>query len=191
MSPPTSQEQSYLLELARRAIANTLAGSPLNPEALAPAVSSQVLQDPGTAFVTLRLEGNLRGCVGVIRPKPLYQAVAEAAVLAAFQDPRFSPVTSEELPHLEVEISVLSPFFSLCADEVVPGEHGLLVSDGVRRGLLLPQVAREMGWTRERFLEEACLKAGLAPTAWRGETRLEAFTALVFSDAVASHKPRP
>ncbi len=91
---------------------------------------------------------------------------------------------------MEIEISLLSPFFRLPADQVVPGEHGLLVSDGFRRGLLLPQVAREMGWDRERFLEQTCLKAGLPSAAWKEGAEIEAFTALVFSDAVVSGKPR-
>lgn len=176
-----------MLDLARRAIATALMGSALHPDALAGALPSDALRLPGAAFVTVRKQGGrLRGCVGVVQPKPLYQAIASAALSAALRDPRFPPVTPEELPGLEIEISLLSPFFPITPEELQVGEHGLLVSDGFHRGLLLPQVAREMGWDRERFLEEACLKAGLARTAWKEGAKLEAFTAVVFSETTVS-----
>jgi len=92
----------------------------------------------------------------------------------------------DELPEVEIEISVLSPFFAVAPEDVRPGEHGLMVSLGHQRGLLLPQVASERGWTRERFLEETCAKAGLERDAWKHGTRLEAFTAFVFSEATFS-----
>lgn len=182
----SSQEQRFLLGVARRAIAAALRGLPVDPDTLASGFPSDALRSPRAAFVTLRRQGRLRGCVGVIQAKPLYQAIASAAVSAAFQDPRFPPVAAEELPGLEIEISVLSPFFAITPEQLIAGEHGLLVSDGFHRGLLLPQVARETGWDRERFLEETCLKAGLARSAWKEGARLEAFTAEVFSDAATS-----
>lgn len=175
-----------MLDLARRAIATALMGSAPHPDALAGALPSDALRLPGAAFVTVRKQGLLRGCVGVVQPKPLYQAIASAALSAALRDPRFPPVTPEELPGLEIEISLLSPFFPITPEGLQVGEHGLLVSDGFHRGLLLPQVAREMGWDRERFLEEACLKAGLARTAWKEGAKLEAFTAVVFSETTVS-----
>ncbi|MDA2914307.1 AmmeMemoRadiSam system protein A [Acidobacteriia bacterium AH_259_A11_L15] len=186
MSSFTSQEQRFLLDLARQAIATALMGSAPHPDALAGVLPSDALRLPGAAFVTVRKQGLLRGCVGVVQPKPLYQAIASAALSAALRDPRFPPVTPEELPGLEIEISLLSPFFPIMPEELQVGEHGLLVSDGFHRGLLLPQVAREMGWDRERFLEEACLKAGLARTAWKEGAKLEAFTAVVFSETTVS-----
>jgi AmmeMemoRadiSam system protein A len=129
----------------------------------------------------------LRGCVGYITPaKPLYETAAGAAVAAALHDHRFAPVTAAEVPELELEISVLSPFSEIAPQDVRPGEHGLMISLGHSRGLLLPQVAREYGWGRERFLEETCAKAGLERDAWRHGARIEAFTAFVFSEATLS-----
>jgi AmmeMemoRadiSam system protein A len=135
------------------------------------------------AFVTLRKAGHLRGCIGHIEPSaPLYQTVRECAVAAASRDPRFEPVTPLELPDLCIEISVLSLFSDVRPEEVEVGRHGLLISRGSRRGLLLPQVATQWHWDREQFLEETCVKAGLAPDAWRHGARIQAFTAQVFGE---------
>jgi AmmeMemoRadiSam system protein A len=128
----------------------------------------------------------LRGCVGYAMPvAPLYRAVAETARAAAFEDSRFLPVTLEEAPRLQVSLSVLSPLFPIHPEAVEIGRHGLLISDGARRGLLLPQVSVENVWGRETFLEQTCRKAGLPPDAWRKNATVEAFTAEVFSDADA------
>jgi len=141
------------------------------------------LREPGAAFVTLHHHGHLRGCVGTVRPvKPLYLAVADAAVSAALRDPRFEPVTQPELPQLSIEISLLSLFFPVEPEEVKPGEHGLMISQGFHRGLLLPCTAVEHGWSRERFLEETCVKAGLERDAWKKGALIEAFTAFVFAE---------
>ena len=184
MSPLNKEEQRCLLRLARQAIGSSLTGTPLDPATLASRLPSERLCQPGAAFVSLHRHRQLRGCVGYIQPtKPLYQAVAECAVSAALRDPRFEPVTPEEVPELEIEISVLSPLFPIAPEEVKPGEHGLLVRQGFYRGLLLPQVARDYGWGREQFLEETCVKAGLERDAWKKDTRIEAFTAFVFSEA--------
>jgi AmmeMemoRadiSam system protein A len=128
----------------------------------------------------------LRGCVGYAMPvAPLYRAVAETARAAAFEDSRFLPVTLEEASRLQVSLSVLSPLFPIHPEAVEIGRHGLLISDGARRGLLLPQVPVENVWGRETFLEQTCRKAGLPPDAWRKNATIEAFTAEVFSDADA------
>jgi len=125
----------------------------------------------------------LRGCVGYATPvAPLYRAVAETARAAAFEDSRFLPVTREEAPNLEVSLSVLSLVFPIQPEAVVVGRHGLIVSQGTRRGLLLPQVPVEHEWDRETFLEQTCRKAGLPVDAWRKAATIEAFTAEVFSD---------
>jgi AmmeMemoRadiSam system protein A len=108
--------------------------------------------------------------------------VAETAQSAAFDDPRFPPVTPEEAPHLIVEISVLSPLRAIRPEEVVTGVHGLIVTQGGRRGLLLPQVPLEWNWNRETFLSQTCLKAGLPPDAWMQDVDLQSFTADVFGD---------
>lgn len=126
----------------------------------------------------------LRGCVGYAMPvAPLYRAVAETARAAAFEDSRFFPVTREEAPLLEVSLSVLSRLFAIHPDAVEVGRHGLVISQGGRRGLLLPQVPAENDWDRETFLEQTCRKAGLPQDAWRKGAGIEAFTAEVFSDA--------
>ena len=114
---------------------------------------------------------------------PLYRAVAETARAAAFEDSRFLPVTKEEALELEVSLSVLSRLFPIHPEAVEVGRHGLVISLGARRGLLLPQVAVEHGWDRETFLEQSCCKAGLPRDAWRQAATVEAFTAEVFADA--------
>ncbi len=126
----------------------------------------------------------LRGCVGYALPvAPLYRAVAETARAAAFDDSRFSPVTIEEAPRLEVSLSVLSRLFPIHPGAVEVGRHGLLISEGAHRGLLLPQVPVEQNWDRKTFLDQTCRKAGLPPDAWRKDATIEAFTAEVFGDS--------
>ncbi len=141
------------------------------------------LQEPRGAFVTLKRHGQLRGCIGQIEGRwPLAQTVSRMALAAAFQDPRFPPVTPDEWDDLELEISVLSPLVKLeDPAQVRVGTHGLYVRKGSRGGLLLPQVAVEQGWDRETFLRQTCRKAGLPPDAWRdADTELFVFTADVF-----------
>jgi len=188
MSSLNRDEQKWLLGWARQVVAAAAAGTPVETgDEAAP----ETLRQPGAAFVTLHKRGELRGCVGLpLAQKPLYLTVAEAALSAARHDPRFPPVESAEVPELDIEISVLSPLAPIQPEQVIPGEHGLLVTDGFHRGLLLPQVAREHGWTRERFLEETCVKAGLDRTAWQRGAKLEAFTAEVFSEETCA-EPQP
>jgi AmmeMemoRadiSam system protein A len=143
------------------------------------------LRRPAGAFVTLRKQGDLRGCIGSIRAlEPLYRAVASSAVSAAFRDPRFFPVRKDELSQLELEISVMGPIEPVRdVAEIEVGRDGLIISRGRFAGLLLPQVASEYGWDRETFLDQTCLKAGLQPEAWRApDTRIEKFAAEVFSE---------
>jgi AmmeMemoRadiSam system protein A len=116
---------------------------------------------------------------------PLDRTVIETARAAAFDDPRFPSVKLEEARELAISISVLSPLKPVKPEDVEVGRHGLLVSQGGLRGLLLPQVPVEHGWDRVRFLERTCLKAGLGPNAWRTGATIEAFTAEVFGDAGA------
>jgi AmmeMemoRadiSam system protein A len=114
--------------------------------------------------------------------KPLFQTVRECAAAAALHDPRFDPVAPEELGQLRIEVSVLSPLADTPPDEVEVGRHGLLISMGPLRGLLLPQVPVEWHWDRERFLEETSLKAGLSPDAWKHGARIQTFTAQIFRE---------
>ena len=151
---------------------------------LAPAPSFPCLVEPRGVFTTLYLHGSLRGCVGYAMPVvPLYLAVAETARAAAFEDSRFSPVTKQEAPELGISLSVLSRLFPIRPDEIEVGRHGLVISLGSHRGLLLPQVPVECDWDRETFLEQTCRKAGLPPDTWQKGATLEAFTAEVFGDS--------
>lgn len=184
MSPLTEIDQQTLLGMAREALAAYLDTHdiPAIPE------PAEALRQPGGAFVSLHRGKSLRGCVGVVAAdKPLYLTVRECAVWAAVQDPRFPPVTKSEVAALNLEISILSPLEPIAPQDVEVGRHGLLISQGARRGLLLPQVAVEWNWNRERFLDETCRKAGLPTDAWRQGARIEAFTAQVFSEP----HPRP
>jgi AmmeMemoRadiSam system protein A len=193
LAPEFSLDQRRtLLRIAHEAILSALERRPF-PEAppLPPGLS-----DPRGVFTTLYLRNDvsgdaggdlqrqLRGCVGYAVPvAPLYRAVAETARAAAFEDSRFLPVTMEEALKLEVSLSVLSRLFPIHPEAVEVGRHGLVISDGARRGLLLPQVPVEHGWDRQTFLEQTCRKAGLQLDAWRKNATIEAFTAEVFADA--------
>ena len=144
------------------------------------------LHEKEGAFVTLHKDGRLRGCIGhIISEQPLFKTVRDMAVASASQDQRFSPVQKSELEEIDVEISVLSrPWEVRNPDEIRMGVHGVIVSRGMfHRGIFLPQVATETGWSKEEFLSQLCSqKAGLAPDAWKDPaTKLEVFTADVFS----------
>jgi AmmeMemoRadiSam system protein A len=141
------------------------------------------LSEPRGAFTTIYLDGELRGCVGYVLPVvPLYRTVAESAKAAALDDMRFSPVTPVEAPRLEVVLSILSPLLPVRPEQVEVGRHGLVITLGLRRGLLLPQVPVEHGWDRETYLCQTCRKAGLPADAWQQGAVIEAFTAEVFGD---------
>jgi AmmeMemoRadiSam system protein A len=182
MSSLGSRERQLLLDVARRAVTRAAEFH----ETLANLPSDEILQRPGGAFVTLRRRsGRLRGCIGQLPSQdPLVAVVAHCAKAAALEDPRFSKVSPQELSEIAIEISVLSPLESIAPDKIVPGKHGLVLTRGSNRGVLLPQVAAEFHFSAERFLEETCLKAGLERMAWKdGATRIEAFTAEVFSES--------
>ena len=171
-------ERTVLLRLAHQSIEAALEERHLD---LSP--PSQHLAEYRGAFTTLRHHGRLRGCIGYVFPtQSLYQPVAETARAAAFDDPRFEPVSLAEALTVTIEISVLSPLRPVAAEDVLLGQHGLVVTQGSRRGLLLPQVPIEWDWDRETFLAQTCLKAGLDPDAWRHGAELQAFTAEVFGE---------
>lgn len=174
------EDQKLLLDLARNAIQTTLQKGRKLPavESLTP-----LLREKRGTFVTLWMEGELRGCVGFPYPrKPLVEAVQEAAVGAAIHDPRFPMVRLEELARVWVEISVLTLPQPLDPEKVKVGVHGIIVSQGGRSGLLLPQVAMDYGWDRETFLDQACLKAGLPKGGWRRKAEVLGFEAQVFGE---------
>ncbi len=139
-------------------------------------------------FVSLHRQGRLCGCIGQVESSDsLAATVVHCAIGAATKDPRFHPPHAEDLAELEIEISILSPPEPVQPEAIEIGRHGLVVSHGARRGVLLPHVAVAQGWTREQFLEETCAKAGLEPHAWEDHgVRLLAFTAEIFSEAELS-----
>lgn len=181
MSPLRNEEKRALLEIARRSVSLIV----IEHRELRVSSPGGILDIPSGAFVTLQKRGRLRGCIGRIEPEdPLAHVVAQCAAAAAMEDPRFPPLEPHELVDLEIEISVLSRMEMARPEQVEPGHHGLMVSRGWQRGVLLPQVAIQYGWSRERFLEETCRKGGLEPQAWmQPETRIEVFTAEVFSES--------
>ncbi len=177
----STAEKKELLRIARMSIGFALGecGRPKRPE------GGKALNEASGAFVTLHQQGELRGCIGYIEAKyPLAETIEEVAQKAAFEDPRFSPLTAEEFPSLEIEISVLSPLTKVSdVDDIRVGTHGLVIDTGYSRGLLLPQVAVEYGWGREAFLSHTARKAGLPADAWkRKDVTLYLFTSDVFSE---------
>jgi uncharacterized protein len=174
----SQEERTLLLRLAHDSISSALDHLEISLDAPTPHFA-----ELRGVFTSLHLRGELRGCVGYVPPTcPVYRAVAETARAAAFEDNRFPPVTKEEAPHLEIELSILSPPQPIQAEEIEVGRHGLLISWRGRRGLLLPQVPVEHAWERITFLEQTCRKAGLPLDAWQKGATVEAFTAEVFGD---------
>ena len=180
-------DRRSLLELARQAIADSVVLQ--KPPENAPQTGIFALKCG--AFVTIHLRGRLRGCIGIVEAyEPLGEAIARCAAGAALHDARFSPVRPEELPQLQIEISLLSPLEPILPEAVEIGKHGLLISQSGKRGLLLPQVAVEHKLTREQFLDEACRKAGLSPKAWQDpSTEIRGFTCEVFDEQAPAAEP--
>ncbi len=135
--------------------------------------NKELMKDRG-AFVTLKINDSLRGCVGRIEPpgQALGQTVRDMAMAAAFEDFRFQPVSLEEYKKLEIEISILSKFEEIDDwKNIKLGEHGVIVEKGSQTGVFLPQVAVETGWTLEEFLSELCeQKAGLSRDAYKNDS---------------------
>jgi len=173
-------DRRALLALARRAIAEAV--TPQKPGGDIP--SSEVFAEKRGVFVTIHARGRLRGCIGVAEAfEALGDSIARCAANAALHDPRFSPVRVEELPELVIELSLLSTVEPILPENIEIGKHGLLISQGSKRGLLLPQVAVEHKLGRDQFLEETCRKAGLNAKAWQApETQIFGFTCEVFSE---------
>ena len=175
----SESDRRQLLDLARRAL-----------EARVRRVPPPIAECGGglavrhAAFVSIHCRGDLRGCLGHLAlDTPLGQTIVHLAGVVADSDPRFSAVSLNELPDLQVEISVLtSPREIDAITQIEVGRHGLIVEDGRRRGLLLPQVAVEHLWTREMFLEHTCIKAGLPRNAWQHGARVLVFEAQVFGE---------
>lgn len=178
-----------LLDLARGTLEAQFRGEP--PPRLA-SDRSDPFGESRALFVTLRMAGRLRGCIGTLAPEgDLSRTVPRFALRAAFEDPRFPPLASHELPECAIEISVLTPPRLVeNLEEIVVGRDGLILELGERRGLLLPQVATEWGFDRETFLSELSQKAGLPPDAWRHpDARVFSFQAEVFSEDEGAPAP--
>ena len=174
-----AEEQKLLKGIAREAISSELEKRPYSLSETLP----EVFEMPCGAFVTLTVRNRLRGCIGhITATAPLSDTVRAVAVSAAFEDPRFSPVTEREWADIDLEVSVLTPLERVeNIEDITPGVHGLYVRRGFKTGLLLPQVATEYGWDRQTFLEQTCRKAGLRKNDWKEkDTEVYWFKAQVF-----------
>ncbi|MFA5270845.1 MAG: AmmeMemoRadiSam system protein B [Candidatus Omnitrophota bacterium] len=175
-------EKKELLSIARKTIENYLQQNKI-PEFK---VESEALNEKRGAFVTLKKNGELRGCIGrIVADTPLYMVVSNVAIDSAMNDPRFEPVRFNEFNDLEIEISVLTPFEKIKNfDEIEVGKHGLMIRHGFYSGILLPQVPLEYGWDKEAFLTHLCLKAGLPQDAYLDKNAaIYKFSAIVFNEA--------
>jgi len=179
--PPelAADERALLLDVARQAILARLDGERVPPLPHAP-----IAEQLGGAFVSLHVDGELRGCIGIPEARQaLGPVVQHCAQAAAFEDPRFASIGHRDVAGLAIEISVLSPLRPLGVPaDIVIGRDGLVVAQGWQRGLLLPQVAAEHRWGPEEFLRQTCRKAGLPTTAWQHGATVEVFTADVFAE---------
>jgi len=173
-APLTIEERRELLALAKKTI-STYVTTGKEPDV---DIKNPKFRADGAVFVTITEKGSLRGCIGNIEPvMPLYQSVIKNAVAASSADPRFPPMTKEELKDIEVEISILSPLKPLRdVRDIQVGKQGLVIRKDGRSGIFLPQVATEFGWNRETFLEKLCAKAGLPAGSWKNAD-LYTFTA--------------
>jgi AmmeMemoRadiSam system protein B/AmmeMemoRadiSam system protein A len=173
-------EKKELLKIARNAIEARLRGFPIpRPES-----SSDKLEEERGAFVTLTEGGRLRGCIGHIRgTQPLDLTISEMAIAAATEDPRFPPMTADELDRVVIEISVMTPLETITDPEKIEvGKHGIYIQKGYNSGLLLPQVATDYGWDRYEFLDHTCMKAGLPAGCWREGAKIQIFSAQIFGE---------
>ena len=180
MSSLDARERSVLVGVARAAVRHRADSGPA-PEL----PTGGVLDEPRGVFVTLRRDGELRGCIGTLAGRePLAAAIAHMASAAASEDPRFEPVRSAEVDELAISIAVLSPLRRIAgADDLVVGRDGVVVQLGWHRGTLLPAVAVEQNWTAEDLLRHTCLKAGLPPDAWKDPGAVvEAYSAEEFGE---------
>jgi len=176
-------DKQYLKDIVHWSITTRLTQNAALDESTVPEPDNPIFKKELGAFITLLKGGDLRGCIGnVVGTRPLYLTIAHMARAAAFEDPRFPPITSEEYGAVSVEISILSPL-TLCPNPelIEVGRHGLLIQSGAYSGILLPQVPVEWHWNRTQFLEQTCIKAGLHHEMWKKpETKIYWFEAYVF-----------
>lgn len=184
--PLSERDKRDLLRVARDSIERAITKQAPSSEEM-----GGVLGEPAGAFVTLRMRGELRGCIGYIEPRlPLIKTVEEVAAKAALEDPRFYPLTRDECDEVDIEVSVLSQLQQVeSTDQIEIGKHGVVLDGGITRGLLLPQVAEEFHWDKETFLRHTAVKAGLPPEAWNHPAvQLYTFTVEKFSESEFSVK---
>lgn len=178
-------QQVNLLKLARATIYEYFADNYFDGRPTEDAFTDPIFREKCGAFVTLHIDGALRGCIGYIKGfKEIPETITDMAKSSAFQDPRFSPLTKNEYDGIDIEISVLSPIvIAQGIEDIVVGRDGLIITNGARSGLLLPQVAVENSWDLNTFLENTCYKAGLPGDAWKwNDTKIEKFSAQVFGE---------
>lgn len=174
----SEKDKGLLLKIARSSIERQFHS--------VPDVESPECQEQLGAFVTLKRQEMLRGCIGRMQSNlPLEETIAQMAMAAAFEDPRFDPVEEKELGTLSIEISILGPLERIRApEEVEVGRHGLYIHCQGMSGVLLPQVATEYGWDRYTFLDQVCRKAGLRLGKWKSEDAIiHVFEGLVFGES--------
>ena len=178
----SAAEKETLLRLARSAIQARLKREPAPKPALEELTPR--LREDGACFVSLHIGGELRGCIGYLEAtEPLWQNVARNARSAAFNDPRFFPLSAAEFEAVEIEISVLTPFRPIPGPEAfIVGRHGIFLEKGGKHAVFLPQVAPEQGWDRETTLTHLALKAGLPADGWRRGATFSVFEAVVFGE---------
>ena len=185
----TDEEKATLFAIAKDTLAwcvNGAAGAMNKKKGPFPiesyTITSRLKADTAT-FVTLKIRGDLRGCIGSLAPvEPLFLSVHHNAVNAAMHDPRFSPVQSAELPDITVDVSILSPIKDIPnLDAFKLGQHGIILSKGLAHAVFLPEVAIEQGWTKEETLAHLSQKAGLSANAWRQDAQFQVFESVVLS----------
>ncbi|MCL2155958.1 MAG: AmmeMemoRadiSam system protein A [Leptospirales bacterium] len=182
MNELNNEQQINLLNLARKTIADKL---DVETDIKLPSFNENIFNEKCGSFVTLHINGNLRGCIGYIEGvKTIPETVKDMALASAFKDPRFPSLNREEYKKIDIEISVLSPIERVNdINDIVVGRDGIIITKGFNRGLLLPQVATEQGWDRDTFLTHTCYKAGLPGDSWKkSDVIIEKFSAQVFSE---------
>jgi uncharacterized protein len=187
----TDQDGQLLVSTARKIVTEFVnAGTRLT---LGKDIESKLSFDAGI-FVTLNSKNDLRGCIGFPLPRKISQALPEAAIAAATEDPRFSPIEKSELDTITFEVTILTPPQEITTDDpstlpekIKVGRHGLIIKQGYHSGLLLPQVPVEYGWTERQFLDHTCQKAGLPEKCWlQKQTRVFSFEGIIFKETKSS-----
>lgn len=183
----SDEDGKILVSTARKIVTEFLKSG--HKQKLDKDVESKLSFDAGV-FVTLNMNDDLRGCIGFPLPKKLSDALSEASIAAATEDPRFSPVEPYELDDITFEVTILTPPLEITVDDpqvllskIKVGRDGLIIKQGYNSGLLLPQVPVEYGWNAEKFLEHTCQKAGLPSNCWKEKsTQIFSFEGIIFKE---------